>query len=206
MEVVSLTQRQIQVCELISQGLGNHEIAAELGLSAATIKAHRGEAMRRLQAGSVADLVRAYLQRSGTGQLASLLHKAKPIQVQVCEPDEQIGPTMAHALNKFGHVVHWQADPDALLRDLASGRARPDVLILSVYPGVPPHDMTLLDRVQQHSRAGLFVLLPRFRIADRIVARERGADGVFDKPIVFRELHGALQNLVDRLPRGGGTA
>ncbi|WP_290872783.1 LuxR C-terminal-related transcriptional regulator [Aquabacterium sp.] len=201
MDVPCLTQRQIQVCELISQGLGNHDIAAELGLSAATIKAHRGEAMRRLQAGSVADLVRAYLQRSGPGTMASLLSRAKPIQVRVCEPDEQVGPTLAHALNKFGHVVRWHASPETLLQGLASGQDRPDVLILSLYPGVPPHDFDLLENVRQHSRAGLFVLLPQFRVAHRIEARQRGADGVFDKPVVFRELHGALQNLVDRLPR-----
>ncbi|MOA69796.1 Response regulator protein TodT [compost metagenome] len=39
-------------------GLLNKQIAGELGLSEITVKAHRGQAMRKMNARSFADLVR----------------------------------------------------------------------------------------------------------------------------------------------------
>jgi FixJ family two-component response regulator len=43
---------------LVALGRLNKQIAAELGLSEITVKVHRGQAMRKMQAGSVADLIR----------------------------------------------------------------------------------------------------------------------------------------------------
>lgn len=54
----SLNAREKAVFEKVSAGLINKQIAAELGLSEATVKLHRGSVMRKLQAQSVADLVR----------------------------------------------------------------------------------------------------------------------------------------------------
>lgn len=53
----SLTPREKEVLVLVAQGLANKEIAARLGLTEATVKAHRGQVMRKMQAGSLADLV-----------------------------------------------------------------------------------------------------------------------------------------------------
>jgi len=44
--------------ELVVSGLLNKQIAAELGISEATVKIHRGQAMEKMQAQSLADLVR----------------------------------------------------------------------------------------------------------------------------------------------------
>jgi len=44
--------------ELVVQGLLNKQVAAELGASELTIKTHRGRVMEKMQADSVADLVR----------------------------------------------------------------------------------------------------------------------------------------------------
>lgn len=54
---VSLSGRERQVMALIVSGLLNKQAAAELGISEITVKAHRGQVMRKMKAGSFADLV-----------------------------------------------------------------------------------------------------------------------------------------------------
>ena len=56
--VDSLTAREREVFELVVSGLLNKQIAAELGASEKTIKVHRGRVMQKMQADSLADLVR----------------------------------------------------------------------------------------------------------------------------------------------------
>jgi len=54
----SLGRREREVMELVVSGLLNKQIGAQLGLSEVTVKAHRGKVMRKMQAGSLAELVR----------------------------------------------------------------------------------------------------------------------------------------------------
>jgi FixJ family two-component response regulator len=54
----SLTEREREVMGLVTAGLMNKQIAGELGLSEITVKIHRGHAMRKMAARSLADLVR----------------------------------------------------------------------------------------------------------------------------------------------------
>jgi len=54
----SLTDREREVMRFVVAGLMNKEIAAKLDLSEITIKVHRGQAMRKMKANSLADLVR----------------------------------------------------------------------------------------------------------------------------------------------------
>jgi FixJ family two-component response regulator len=53
-----LTPREREVMALVTQGLLNKQIAAELGASETTVKIHRGQVMRKMGAESLADLVR----------------------------------------------------------------------------------------------------------------------------------------------------
>jgi FixJ family two-component response regulator len=53
-----LTPREREVMGLIVAGMLNKQIAAELGASEATIKIHRAHVMQKMEAQSVADLVR----------------------------------------------------------------------------------------------------------------------------------------------------
>ena len=54
----SLTARECEVMALVIDGLLNKQIAAQLGISEITVKAHRGKVMRKMKAGSLAHLVR----------------------------------------------------------------------------------------------------------------------------------------------------
>ena len=56
--VDSLTKREKEVFALVVRGLLNRKIAFELGTSEKTVKVHRGRVMEKMQAESLADLVR----------------------------------------------------------------------------------------------------------------------------------------------------
>ena len=56
----SLTPREGQVMELVVSGLPNKQIASELGTSEITVKVHRARVMHKMEAASLADLVRMW--------------------------------------------------------------------------------------------------------------------------------------------------
>ncbi len=53
----SLSRREREVMALVVSGLLNKQVGGELGISEITVKAHRGRVMRKMKAGSLADLV-----------------------------------------------------------------------------------------------------------------------------------------------------
>jgi FixJ family two-component response regulator len=54
----SLTPREREVMGLVVSGLLNKQAAAELGINEGTVKVHRSQVMQKMQAESLADLVR----------------------------------------------------------------------------------------------------------------------------------------------------
>jgi len=54
----TLTAREKQVMALVTSGLMNKQVAAEVGLSEITVKIHRGHVMRKMGVRTLADLVR----------------------------------------------------------------------------------------------------------------------------------------------------
>jgi len=56
----SLTPREKEVLALVASGLLNKQIGADLGTSELTVKTHRGRVMQKMEAESLADLVRMF--------------------------------------------------------------------------------------------------------------------------------------------------
>jgi FixJ family two-component response regulator len=56
--IASLTPREAAVFALVVTGMLNKQIGSELGIGEKTVKVHRGRVMEKMQAGSLADLVR----------------------------------------------------------------------------------------------------------------------------------------------------
>jgi FixJ family two-component response regulator len=56
--VEQLTSREREVMDLVVTGLINKQIGAQLGLSEVTVKIHRGRVMQKMEATSLAELVR----------------------------------------------------------------------------------------------------------------------------------------------------
>jgi FixJ family two-component response regulator len=54
----ALTRREREVMALVVSGLLNKQVAGELGIAEITVKAHRGNVMRKMAARSLPDLVR----------------------------------------------------------------------------------------------------------------------------------------------------
>ncbi|HBZ54287.1 MAG TPA: DNA-binding response regulator, partial [Syntrophobacteraceae bacterium] len=54
----TLTPREVEVLRLVATGMLNKQIAFDLGTSEKTIKVHRARVMEKLNAASLADLVR----------------------------------------------------------------------------------------------------------------------------------------------------
>ena len=71
--VATLTPRERDVMALVTNGLLNKEIAYALGTSEKTIKAHRAHVMQKMEAASVAELVR----------MAAMLETCKPHTAQL---------------------------------------------------------------------------------------------------------------------------
>jgi len=54
----TLTAREQEVMSLVVSGMLNKQIASRIGAAEATVKIHRGNVMRKMQAGSLAELIK----------------------------------------------------------------------------------------------------------------------------------------------------
>ena len=75
LKLASLTSRECEVLAFVVTGQLNKQIAAELGTSEQTIKAHRGRVTRKLGVASVAELVRLVKRVEGQSWAPACLRK-----------------------------------------------------------------------------------------------------------------------------------
>jgi DNA-binding NarL/FixJ family response regulator len=195
---LTLSPRQKQVCDLVVDGLTSKEIAERLGTTTHTIKAHRAEVMRKLNAESVADLVRVRLQQIAPPAITSPERNfGEPLRVAVVEDQPLFRELLVNSLLNFGHQAVGMADGlqlDALFRS-----DPPDILILDVSLGCEETGLDIADRVRRISNCGIVFMSSHARLEDRMAALNRGADAYFVKPVSFVELNATLLNLAKRL-------
>jgi len=67
----SLTSREQEVVSMVVAGMLNKQIAAELGTAESTVKVQRSRAMEKMQAGSLADLIKMIQKVQSPSQKAS---------------------------------------------------------------------------------------------------------------------------------------
>lgn len=88
----SLSHRERQVMALVVSGLLNKQIGGELGISEITVKAHRGRVMQKMEAESIADLVKIAVRLGPTRALNLSNSRHPPAQ----RNDSQVDVTDYH--------------------------------------------------------------------------------------------------------------
>lgn len=102
----SLSAREREVMSLVVSGRLNKQIGVALGISEITVKAHRGRVMRKMQAGSLAELVKMSASLGPETAATSNLHL--PLE-PLTEPDSFVHTSDAPAgssgvnLRRHGH-------------------------------------------------------------------------------------------------------
>jgi FixJ family two-component response regulator len=79
----SLSRRERQVMGLVVQGVLNKVIAAELGITEITVKAHRGKVMQKMRARSLAELVTVAARLDRTTAAKRSIHPIVSIETNV---------------------------------------------------------------------------------------------------------------------------
>jgi FixJ family two-component response regulator len=191
----ALTPRERDVLPLVVSGLLNKQAAAELGISEVTLQIHRRNVMKKMQAGSLADLVRfaeklqipATHSRPMGGRMSGRVRK----MVAVVDDDPRILESLEDLLESAEYDVRVHSSGRSLL---ASGVTNIDCLITDV--GMPEMDgFELRDRIRQ-----LRPELPVFLITGRRdLTLNRQDDGqreteLFSKPFDGPALLAAIAN------------
>lgn len=68
----SLSERELQIINLILDGKLNKQIAYELSISISTVEAHRANIMHKMQAKNLAQLIKMYLQVQFNNEYSSI--------------------------------------------------------------------------------------------------------------------------------------
>jgi DNA-binding NarL/FixJ family response regulator len=191
----SLSPRQREVCLLLVDGLTNTEIAEHLGLTVHTVKAHRAEVMRRMEAHTFADLV----SKIQCLKLASLgAERSGPLRILVVEDDPWYRVYLTDRLNERGFTA--VGVPDGAGLDVAWAEAPADIVILDLELGADKEDgIAIAARLLKISACGVIMVTAHGEEDERLKGLSIGADAYFSKPVNIDELALTITNLQRRL-------
>lgn len=193
----SLSPSQREVALLLAEGWTNIKIAQHLGVTVHTVKAHRAEAMRRMEADSFADLLNQ-LQRLSTTQAAPAASRTEPLRIIVIEDDEWYREYLTANLEERGYTAIGVANGTGF--QTVSAEAPADIAIIDIELGSSTEDgLAIASRVLAGSACGIIMVTARGELDDRIKGLGIGADAYFSKPVNIDELALTIANLGRRL-------
>ena len=193
----SLSSRQRDVSLLLIEGLTNADIAQRLGVTVHTVKAHRAEIMRRMEADSFAALV-TQIQRLHSGSKLSAVGSLGPLHIIVVEDDQWYREYLTENLNSMEFSATGVANG---IEFWAAWSEQPaDIVMLDIELGPGQEDgLAIANKLRTLSTCGIVLVTARGEMDDRLTGLGTGADAYLSKPVNINELVITLKNLGRRL-------
>lgn len=181
----------------MADGLTNTEIAEYLGMTVHTVKAHRAEVMRRMEAHTFAGLV-GQIQRL---QLAKMIHDPscpRPFRIIVVEDDPWYREYLADGLNERGFITVGVTDNESF--NAAWTKCPADLVIFDIELGTTKENgIAIAAKLLENSACGVIMVTAQGEPEDRLKGLSAGADAYFSKPVNLNELALTITNLRRRL-------
>ena len=116
----ALTPREREVMALVCAGLLNKQVGGELGISEITVKAHRGQMMRKMKADSLPELV--------TPEVGALCDTVDEMVADVATIHTRSAEACrAHAVKYFSHLAMAEGYLRMYRTLLATGKLPPGI-------------------------------------------------------------------------------
>jgi len=193
----SLSPRQKEVALLLANGLTNPDIAECLDLTVHTVKAHRAEIMRRMEATTFAQLVGSIqrLQQEASTRPAT---RTGPLRIVVVEDDPWYRDYLADSLNEHNFITTSVADGREFNKVWME--LQPDIVILDIELGLHKEDgISIASRLLESSSCGVIMVTAKGDSEDRLKGLSIGVDAYFSKPVNINELVFTITNLGRRI-------
>lgn len=189
---LELTPREREVLPLVVSGLLNKQAAAQLGISEVTLQIHRRNVMQKMEAASLADLVRIAerlevpVTHSRRSLARSKVSKHRKV-VAIVDDDLGLLESLEDLFESAGYSARSFSSAGSLL---SSGLSGLDVLITDI--GMPDMDGFELRDVAKKLRPSL----PVFLITGRHEIADQGISGCFRKPFDAQAMLTAVADAV----------
>lgn len=199
----SLSPRQKEVAQLLANGLSNKDIAECLGMTVHTVKAHRAEVMRRMEAYTFADLVGKILSLQLTKAPQDTDREA-PVSIIVVEDDPWHRDYLTDNLNEHGYTTVGVADSKEFGKAWVESPA--NIVILDIELGTSKEDgLAIAAKLRENHACGIIMVTAHGEPEERIKGLSVGADAYFAKPVNINELLLTISNLWRRLRPSTGA-
>lgn len=184
---------------MLVDGLTNQDVAAVLSMTIHTVKAHRAEVMRRMEAFTFADLV-CKIRQLQPSPSHSDTRQSGPLHIVAVDDDPWYRDYLTENLAEHGFRTTGAANAGEL--DDACQHLRPDIVILDIELGPTEEDgISIANRLIENSRFGIIIVSAKGDESDRILGLSAGVDAYFTKPVSITELVLTIKNLGRRLHR-----